>query len=218
MDKAQAEARLALLFAKDYDLLYRLEVLEHDFHAITASQVFGIPFDKISKKSFEREVGKHTSHACHNGMGKRRFVLHCAGFGITVSEKEADLFIFKYHRANPKIKANFWRSIEDCLREDRKIINPFGRQSLFFGELDDKTFKDAYGDIKQSTVQDSLIVALLLSEVWGNFDFNIVHEAHDSILALLPEKEVMDIAIILQKEQNVPINFQYVQFLCVDLL
>lgn len=209
MDKAQAEARLAFCFAKDLDMLYNIEVLKMDSHSISASQVFDKPYNQINKDSYEREVSKHVSHAAHNGMGKHRFMLMMAGFGIMVSEKQSELFLYKYHKANPKIKSIFWYDIQNCIDREHSLTNPFGRKRQFFGRAGEATYKEAYAHIKQSTVIDNLrFVQLELNRTeFKSTDFNIVQEAHDAFLSLVPINEYLDIARVMKREHEKPINF-----------
>lgn len=213
VDKSQAEGRAVALLSNDWELLKRYDSGE-DVHSFTAAPIFGVSVEQVleeykSGDTKKRFLGKKTRHAGNYGMKKHRFMLACAGEGLMISEKEADLFLYKFHKSNPKIKSVFWADVQECIERSRELVNPFGRKRQFFGRAGEDLLKEAYAYIPQSTIPDSLRHEMLRCiEVFGNdSDFNIVQEGHDSILALIPESEVISYASVIQKEMNKPIDF-----------
>lgn len=215
VDKSQAEGRIVALLSKDYDLLKRYENNE-DVHSYTAAPIFGVPIEQVISEhkagdSKKRFLGKKTRHAGNYRMGKHRFMLACAEEEVMISEKEAALFLFKFHRANPKLRTVFWAEIEDQIQRNCQLINPFGRVRQFFGKLNEDTYKEGYATIPQSTVPDALrhetLRAIGRYQNSRMVDFNIVQEGHDSLLLLLPEREYMDYCKILKEEMERPIDF-----------
>lgn len=211
MDKSQAEGRIVALLSKDYELLKAYD--EIDVHSLTAAPIFGMTYDEIRKEYKagnieKRQLGKKTRHAGNYGMGKNRFMLVCAQDDIMISEKNAALYLFKFHQANPKIKSIYWTEVKECIERDRTLINPFGRIRQFFGRANEDLYKEAYANIPQSTVPDSLRMELYeFNRENKDCDFNIVQEGHDSILALVKNGEEKDVAKELKKYQEQPIDF-----------
>lgn len=207
-DLSQAEARIAFHLAKDLETLKFIES-GGDIHNLTSSAIFDIPYESLSKKSPEREPGKHVGHAGQNGMGKYRLMMILADYNIMKSEKECNLWLFKYHKKFPLISKIFWQSVKDCLENDRTIINPFGRIRQFFGRVTEELYKDAYAHIKQSIVADKIAISFikLMENEFKNEDFNIVQECHDSILALVKDDIINDCVKLIKKELELPIDF-----------
>jgi DNA polymerase I len=64
-----------------------------NLHTATASSIYGIPREKISKESLERHVGKTANFALLYGAGPNRLRTQLASDGVRISEQESyDIF------------------------------------------------------------------------------------------------------------------------------
>lgn len=116
-------------------------------------------------------------------MGNRTFAKHA---GVTVAK--AKELLKKYHDTYPRVR--LWhKSVEEKVRRDRTLINPFGRKRYFNDRMNHSLFREAVAYIPQSTVGDCLHRATL--EIYakmphpGRFMMNL----HDEMFAQVPNEE-----------------------------
>lgn len=226
-DLSQAEARVVALLARDYKMLKMFDY-KVDIHRMTAAWVEGnAPDDLINsfldeeeidtiwqlskqinsilKGSIDevlRQLGKKFRHAGHYDMGKRT-----ASEQAHVSEWRAGNILTKFHATNPNIRGVFHKEIIEALQEnERKLCNPFGRERLFLNKWGHDLFKEAYAQIPQSTVSDSVKFAGQRIE-WRMPSIKIMQESHDSLLMQVligKESKAFD---IIREEMMMPIDF-----------
>lgn len=194
VDGSQAEARVVMLLAEEYELLEKMNDPLFDLHVLTSSWIYPkifLPmltnkekgyFSKDAKKHIMRQRGKKTRHAAHYDMGANECSLQMR-VGISIAKNCLEVF----HRFSPKIKEVFHKGIQNCLQNDRVLWTPIGRRREFFERWGSKLFKEAYADIPQGTISDLTKFALLNSSLQGVND--ILMESHDSFLYQIePEK------------------------------
>lgn len=221
IDSSQAEARVVALLATDYKLIELFNTT--DVHKLTASWIFNVPVDRITKEL--RFVGKTTRHAGNYDMGKKRLMtivntdakkFH---IDIQVSEWRAGQILDAFHTFSPKIRGVFHTEIVQALRDnERVLVNPFGRRRQFFNRFDHELEKEAYAQIPQSTVADNTKRALLRIRdetagdvrLWGGFadTTGICVEAHDALVALVRESEIDAYLKIAIPAFEMPIDFR----------
>jgi DNA polymerase len=109
------EARMLAWLAGAVRLLALYRAKE-DPYRYMAERIFGIPYAKIAKDSFERFVGKQTVLGAGYGMGWPRFISHCSDAGQLVSDEQAQTAIKGYRDGAPEIPA-LWREIEEAVDE-----------------------------------------------------------------------------------------------------
>lgn len=130
-----------------------------------------------------RQGGKKSNHALNYDESPRMFAIH-----NEMPEKDAKTIHKLYHRAYPGIAK--WHSfIQTELRNDRTLINCFGRKCRFLEKWGHDLFKQAYAFKPQSTVAD--IVNDALVKVYNDTDermlnVEILAQVHDSILLQIP--------------------------------
>jgi hypothetical protein len=114
-DSAQIEARVLAWIAKQEDVLVAFRD-KRDVYRELASEIYGLPLDKISKE--QRFVGKVARLGLGYGMGWRKFkaVLELGLMGppVVISEDEAKRIVNVFRRKNPFIRA-FWRRGDEVL-------------------------------------------------------------------------------------------------------
>lgn len=227
-DLSQAEARVVAVLARDEKLLkmFRFGV---DIHLVTTNWMeklvqvddlltrFFLIEDREECKASAKEInrilkgaineelrqtGKKARHAGHYDMGKRE-----ASVQMGIPEWKANQFLLKFHASNDKIKKVFHKEIQEALKNnDRKLMNPFGRERQFLNKWGQELFKEAYAQIPQSTVSDQTKRAMRRIEQrapWIEF----LSESHDSFLAQLPEERLEEARPIVKEELESPIDF-----------
>lgn len=225
-DSAQAEARVVFLLADDEQALKDIDT--HDYHALTASWFFGGCEDDYSKRKLGYEspirfAGKTLRHAGHLGASKRRAATSvntdARKFKINLppmTEQEAERALNIFHTKQPKIRQVFHAGIIQALEKNRRYLiapPPYGIQSKFGGKRQfferwgDELFRQAFSYIPQRTITDNTKAAgLRLKNRIPNL--RIILESHDSLLFMVREKEVDDLAPIIKEEFERPINFE----------
>lgn len=211
-DLSQAEARIVDLLSEDYEGL--AEYGKIDKHIKNARIILELgPDYPIGKKSPERFLGKTCRHAGSYDMGKQTAQVTINtdakkyGISIYISEWKAGKFLERFHAANPKIRSTFHKEVQNALaRNDRILINPFGRKRRFTQRWGDQLFKEAYAQIPQSTVGD-IVKRAALYIVDTIPDIRICMEKHDSLGFLIPKNEVRQHAEVIRDGLELPVDF-----------
>lgn len=224
-DSAQAEARVVFLLADDEDALYQID--HHDYHALTASWFFGGTENDYSKKvlGFEspiRFVGKTLRHAGHLGASKSRAAktvntdARKFKIPIKINEKFADTALKIFHAKQPKIRSGFHKGVEEALSRDNRYLTaavPYGINSKIGGRRQflerwgDELFRQAFSYIPQRSISDNTKAAGLRIKKREPKLARILLECHDSLLFMIPEKEVSYFAPIVKEEMERAIRF-----------
>lgn len=209
VDQRQAEARVVALLSDDEATLELFDKI--DMHKFTAAATLGVGFDEVTKEM--RFIGKECRHAGNLGVKKRRFMLMVNTdakkfhIDLSISEWKAGQILDAFHAFAPKIRAVFHTEIEQCLRDNNRVlISPNGRRRQFLGRWEGNFLEEAYAQIPQSTVGDQTKLAGLafrrrLPHV------PIVLEAHDALILMPRLSEKLEAAQILKEEMERPIDF-----------
>jgi uracil-DNA glycosylase family 4 len=209
VDQSQAESRIALLLAKEYELLRKMD--EIDIHTLTASWINGRTYEEqfARHNEIERQMGKHSGHAYDNGVGKRRLVemvYHHSDGVIEISEWKAGKILETLYQFKPGIKDVFHKDIQDVLAETRELVNPWGDKRTFYDRYGDDMFKDAYAHIKQSTVA-RLTQKSGMAIIEECPHVRMLVESHDSLLMEVPVWEIEQTIPIIKKNFEQTIDF-----------
>jgi len=109
-----------------------------------------------------------------------------------------------------------WRHrIKSSIRQTRRLKNCFGRQRIFFGRLEDNTYREAYAFLPQSSIGDAVNLSLIELEQrftdrsYGpSADIQILGQVHDSIFGQCKADAVdyveSNVVEVLQRE--LPMN------------
>lgn len=237
-DLSGAEARVVAVLARDeklqqifrYDLdIHRIttgwidancpdDLLEEFFNVARKFELGRLPEDyerllELKRKitgilksiidDERRQVGKKFRHAGHYDMGKRE-----AARQTGYSEWKTKQILDKFHATNPNIRGVFHKEIQECLRDNNRIlISPHGRRRQFLNRWGDELFKEAYADIPQATVSDHLKFQARVIERRAQW-IQILAESHDSFLAQIPIPHSDQAFRIIKEELEIPINFK----------
>lgn len=213
-DGGQAEARVVDVLAEDWEGLS--EYGKIDKHCKVASLIYtDYTYEdivRLSKKEktdeglYMRFIGKKGKHA--NNLGVGEYVLSLTA-NITVSE--ARKILAKLDKAYPNTKQVFHKGVEELLRSERLLFNPFGRRRLWFKQINTHYIKAAYSWLPQSIVSDNTKRAMLLADSHPKFDRDrmwFIAENHDSITALVKRKYARTYISIIKWALEQPINMR----------
>ena len=207
-DYSQAEAvivayligdrRMQTIFEKSYGLP-REEKKQYDIHKFTASDLFVIPFEEVTKD--QRRIGKTLRHATNYSAGPGVLATR-----LGISLKDAKVLIELYHKKNPLLRL-WYQRIQDELRQTRTLTNLFGRKHKFHGFWGDSLFRSAYSYKPQSTVGDLLNKALVRFYNKYGKDVVILLQLHDAFYTACKEDEVPDVKKAMKECMQIPIPY-----------
>lgn len=143
-----------------------------------------------------RALAKSVGHAWNYGMAEKKLVELVNNFmpQMTFSAQDA---VTCYRNLNNTLRAVInWRTMKrQKILKDRTLMNCFGRKRIFFGRLDDNTFREAYAFIPQGTVGDALNKFMIqLEDQWeGRDDVKILGQVHDSVMGVCANSELTNV-------------------------
>ncbi len=201
-DYSQIELRLLAHFSED-PLLLRAYAEEIDIHALTASEVFGIPVDRMDKETRSR------AKAVNFGIvyGISAFGL-AAQLGIPQAEARAyiDRYFTRYHGV-----AQF---IEKTLEETRKsgsVRTLFGRTRPI-PEIESRNpnqrgfaERTAINTPLQGTAADLIKLAMIALDrklIERKLQSRMVLQVHDELLLEVPLHETEEVAALVRAEME----------------
>ncbi len=84
-----------------------------DMYLVAASGIYGIPVEKMSKKTHpeERQIGKVAELACGYGGGVGAFQTMASGYGVAVTDEKAESIKSAWRAAHPNV-VQFWWDLE----------------------------------------------------------------------------------------------------------
>jgi len=204
LDLSQIENRIVAYVG---GVIPQIEAFESgvDLHRLTASVIFGKPYDEISGKDgsstlgdgrqSERFWGKKGNHATNYDVGYKTFALK-----NEMGESEAKLILEKIHRGYPQIRGGFHIIVQNMLKKNRTVTNLFGRTRLFLGPIIPShpfvpagacadTYRQAYAQLPQSTCADK-INEQGIEYIYYNQDLfkhvELLAQVHDSVVFQIP--------------------------------
>ena len=204
LDLSQIENRIVAYVG---GVLPQIEAFEQgiDLHRLTASVIFGKPYDQISGedgssvlgdgRQSERYWGKKGNHATNYDVGFKTFALK-----NEMGESEAKATIERIHKGYPQIRGGFHVLIQNMLKRNRTVTNLFGRTRLFLGPIIPShpfvpmgacaaTYREAYAQLPQSTCADK-INEQGIEYVYYNQDLfksvELLSQVHDSVVFQIP--------------------------------
>jgi len=201
-DYSQIELRLMAHFSAD-PLLTQAYITGQDIHTLTASEVFGVPPDKMSKETRNR------AKAVNFGI-----VYGISPFGLAqqlgIDQHEARLYIETYFERYKGVRAFIDRLLEETRRE-QKVRTMFGRvrpipdiQSRN-ANLRGFAERTAVNTPLQGTAADLIKLAMiridkLLAE--KKLKAQMTLQVHDELVFDVPEAEVDEVRELVRHEME----------------
>lgn len=203
-DLSQIENRIVAYVG---GVISQIEAFEQDIdlHRLTASIIFGKPYDQISDKAgssnlgdgrqSERYWGKKGNHAVNYDIGYKGFALV-----NELPESEAKTILETIHQGYPQIRGGYHILIQSMLKTSRTVTNLFGRTRIFLGPVFPSypnvsqyacqdTYRQAYAHLPQSTCADK-INEQGIEYIYYNQDLfkpvELLAQIHDSVVFQIP--------------------------------
>ena len=196
-DYSQIELRIMAHMSKDEKLIEAYNMAE-DIHRITASQVFGVPFDEVT------DLQRRNAKAVNFGI-----IYGISSFGLSqdlsISRKEASDYIEQYFKTYPKIKGYIDSMVEDA-KKTGYSLTMFNRRRPI-PELKSSNFMQrSFGERVamnapiQGTAAD--IIKLAMINVYNalkehNLRSRLILQVHDELLVETAEDEVETVKQIM---------------------
>ena len=195
-DYSQFELRLAAVLAGDQELINDFNG-DMDIHTKTASDVYGVPMDQVTKN--QRRDAKVINFGVLYGMGP-----HALAQNTGMSFGDAKDFIAKYFELRKPIR----KFIDDTLQKakDEGYVETFHGRRRPTPDVNSSNFmvreagKRAAANMPiQGTEADLMKLAMIkVDEVMGDLGVQVL-QIHDSILVECPVKNAEKISSILKE-------------------
>ncbi|MBO0857089.1 MAG: hypothetical protein J2P21_01265 [Chloracidobacterium sp.] len=196
-DFSQIEMRILADFSRDEALLKAFDS-GADLHRLTASQMFGVPIDQVTRR--QRESAKGLNYGLVYGMGAEGLASR-----IESSVKEAEILIERYFAAYSGVERWLNEAAEKAVRE-RRARAASGRLWVFHLDPNDRS---QFGALKrvgknapiQGSESDIFKRAMtLLDRALLERDAQMVNSIHDEIVVECDESIAEEIKhIVIQK-------------------
>lgn len=195
-DYSQIELRILADWSQDTALLKAL-ISGEDLHKVTASQMFGIPIEQVSKE--QRAAAKQLNYGIMYGLGAQGLAAR-----IECSVEEAEDLIRRYFAAYSGVAA-WLRDAADKAVRDRRSRTRSGRLIVFDFDPNDRSQVAAASRLgRNAPIQGSSadIIKLALSLIYKEmkrFDAKIVNCVHDEIVVEVAADQAQDCAALVER-------------------
>lgn len=196
-DYSQIELRILADWSQDVALMKALQSGE-DLHCVTASQMFGVPLDQVSKE--QRAAAKQLNYGIMYGLGAQGLAAR-----IDCSAQEAEKLIRKYFAAYSGVAAWLREAADRAVRE-RENRTRSGRLVYFTFDANDPSQVAAmqrFGKnvpIQGSSADIIKHAMALLHDAIKPFDAKIVNCVHDEIVVEAAEGQAQECAHVIERE------------------
>lgn len=201
-DYSQIELRVLAHISGDETLINAF-LNDEDIHALTASQVFGVPLDMVTPEM--RKRAKAVNFGIVYGIGE--FSL---AEDIGVSRREAKEYIQGYFAKYPKVKKYMTETVEAAKR-DGYVTTIFGRRRYIPELTSPKAQIRAFGERVamntpiQGSAADIIKKAMIDTEKAlqeAGLSARLILQIHDELIVEAPEKEAGQAAEILVRSME----------------
>lgn len=201
-DYSQIELRVLAHMSGD-EMLIKAYQEAQDIHAMTASQVFHIPFDEVTP------LQRRNAKAVNFGI-----VYGISSFGLSqdlsITRKEAEGYIKNYFETYPKIKS-FLDSLVENARNDGYVTTMFGRRrpvpEIASSNFMQRSFGEriAMNSPIQGTAADIIKIAMIRVHdrlKQEGLKSRLILQVHDELLIETVKEEETSVAAILEEEMK----------------
>ena len=202
-DYSQIELRILAQVSQDEKLIqaYNNNV---DLHTLTASKVFNVNMDDVSKE--QRSMAKSVNFGVVYGMGPKGLKSNLKNSGVDISEREAEKMINNFYEAYPGVSQYLQKKRKQAMK-NYYVKNAAGR-ILKFNKPDNKK-KEGYIQRQaqnlpiQSLCADMVKIALSnIYEKLGNDEVKFINTVHDEIVFEAPENKTEKLSEIVKSEME----------------
>lgn len=198
-DYSQIELRILADWSQDTALVKAL-ISGEDLHCVTASQMFGIPLDKVTKD--QRAAAKQLNYGMMYGLGAQGLATR-----IKCSTEEAEGLIRKYFAAYNGV-AGWLREAADKAVREKESRTRSGRLIYFTFDGEDRSQIAAtqrFGKnvpIQGSSADITKRAMALLYDALKPYEAKIVNCVHDEIVVEVAEAQAQECASVIEQEME----------------
>lgn len=222
-DGMQAEAILTAVYAQDPIFLDCFRTGK-DVHRYMAALLTGLDPERwaeIPKHGELRQLGKTCNHAFDYEMGYVTFMYTVNEewdptdpTSIRMTEATAEALRARYMQLRPAL-AGYWEWVRYQLRENRTLVNPFGRTRVFLDKLTDSVYKDAYSWLPQGSVGDTTNIGILQTIRAARKEgltLKLKAQTHDSALWAYPKEQREEAVKCILTNSEIPFHINGMLF------
>ena len=206
-DYSQVELRLLAHYSKD-EILTDAFIKDIDIHAVTASKIYGIPVEEVTKQQ------RRTAKTVNFGIiyGQTRYGLSQT---LKISPYEAQDLINKYFETYPKISQYMQETVEKA-QINGYVETLYGRRRYLGAELNSRNanirefaYRAAINAPLQGTSADIIKMAMVdLYSKLKNYKSKMILQIHDELVLEVPDNEIEEVKglVIKSMEMNQPLR------------
>ena len=201
-DYSQIELRILAHISGDKNMIEAFNN-NQDIHAITASQVFDVPLEEVTKQM--RSEAKAVNFGIVYGISD--FGL---GANIGISRKKAKIYIEKYFEKYPGIKKFMTDTVETC--KEKGFVETLWGRRRYVPEISSNNYnvrqfgeRVAMNAPIQGTAADVIKIAMINIQKAlekNNMKSKLILQVHDELIIEAPDEEVEKAKGILVNEME----------------
>lgn len=214
-DYSQIELKLMAHFSGDEEMINAFNS-GVDIHRQTASKVFKVPFDEVTKE--QRQYAKSVNFGIIYGQGA-----YGLSKNIGTSVKQASEFIESYFKIFPKVKEFMDEQIIKAKQNNNYAVTMFGRIRNIPELSADNANLRAFGERVainmplQGSASDIIKLAMVQinDEILSkNLRTKMILQIHDELIFDCPQNEIEEIEVLVKDKMenvvklNVPLNVE----------
>lgn len=204
-DYSQIELRIMAELSKDPAFLKAFKE-EVDLHALTASQMFGVPLEQVTKK--RRFQAKSINFGLMYGRGAKSLAAQ-----LEISEEEAQQLLQKYFSAYKKVKAWLDRTGREAVKKGYSLT--IAGRKRYYRDLNpedpgyerQQAYVERQG--KNTPIQGTSADMTKLAMVYiyeriktKGFDATPIHTIHDELVVEAKEDQAEKVATLVKEEME----------------
>jgi len=189
-DYSQIELRVLALISQDKSLLASFAA-DQDIHTLTASLIYKIPYDQVSKA--QRAYAKKINFSIIYGVTP-----YALSKDLNISMSEAKAFITNYYQTFPSLK-NYFDNAINSAKENGYVTTLFGRKRAIPELLStnkmiiEQGYRLVYNTPIQGTAADIMRRALIaVNQYLSKYYFSayIVNQIHDELILEVDNEDI----------------------------
>jgi uracil-DNA glycosylase family 4 len=201
-DLSQAEARAVAWYANIHFLIKAFQTPGFDIHRWNAAIVFNKTEADVTKK--ERQTSKALVHGANYGLGHIT-AARLAGVPTNVAKQALERY-----KETLKELGMWHQDIRARVMKDRRLYTPLGRMRMFFGRMDEETFRSAYAFLPQSLIADIINQAFFTLDKSLPAGCRLILQVHDELVIEADESLVPEVIALMRTAIEIPIRFENV--------
>ncbi len=175
-----------------------------DLHKLTASKLFKIPIDEVTKK--QRGIAKTINFGLSYGMWVPSLVSRLKIAEIEIDDEEAEHYIRGFYKSYPQVSKYLWNISEEGAR-NFKVKNRAGRYFKFNYTEDRKELGGVKRESKNLPIQSLCadMVKVAMSSIFLKLEpkgVKFINTVHDELVFECTESEAEEVAAVVKEEME----------------